>query len=269
MQAFFSKKEKFFSFLCLKPYKTYTAQEKTAMHRHDGWGLRFGFGGEAGEQLSGNLARIQIRRELDDLLQKLLGFTAIVGRKLCTGDPQGNGDLVKLLGIVLDQRLQRFDISLAVGQVLQTLFVEFSVEDHALFHRLAFLQRFQLLLQGKKLVHVRSGGFQIVLLFSAVAKVAYDGEAGEEGLFLILAGLNGKGGEQGNGVVKTALRTVGIGGVQTNRKRDARVLDRNLEQRLIVAQESFDIQMIIETGEQLTVHVERSQILGKDDAAVW
>lgn len=235
------------------------------MHGDMKEGLRFGFRGKAGKKLSGDFARIQIRRKLDDLLQQLFGFTAIVGGKFGAGHPQGEGDLVQLLSVILDQILQHFDVGLAGGQEFQTLLVEFSIEDHALFHRFAFLHGFQLLLEREKLIHVLLGVFQVILLLGAVAQIADDGKTGEEILFFILAGLHDKSGEQCNGVIEAALSAIGVGEMQADRERNVLVLHRDFKLWLVFAQKTFDIQVIVEPGEELAVHIVGSQTLGEND----
>lgn len=227
--------------------------------------LRLSLGRQTGKKLSGNFARIQIRRKLDDLLQQLFGFTAIVGGKFSAGHPQGKGDLVQLLSVILDQILQHFDVGLAGGQESQALLVEFGIEDHALLHRFAFLHGFQLLLEKEQLIHVLLGVFKVVLLLGAVAQIADNGKAGEKLLFFVLAGLDGEGGEQRDGIIEAALSAIGVGEMQANRERNVLVFHRNLKLGFVLTQETFYIQVIVEPGEQLAVHIVCSQTLGEDD----
>ena len=169
---------------------------------------------------------------------------------------------MELLGVALYQPLQYPDVGLAGAQEGQALLVELGAEDHALLFRLAGLHRLEFGLEGKQLVHVLPGGGQVVLLLGAVAQVADDGKAGEQIVLRVFGRLHGEGGEQRDGLVKAAQRAVGVGGVQPHGKRDVLVFDGQLQLGLVVAQKALCVQLVIQPGKKLAVHVERCQVLG-------
>ena len=169
---------------------------------------------------------------------------------------------MELLGVALHEPLQYPDVGLAGAQEGQTLLVELGAEDHALLFRLAGLHRLEFGLEGKQLVHVLPGGGQVVLLLGAVAQVADDGKAGEQIVLRVFGRLHGEGGEQRDGLVKAAQRAVGVGGVQPHGKRDVLIPDGELQLGLVVAQKALRVQLVIQPGQKLAVHVERRQVLG-------
>ena len=169
---------------------------------------------------------------------------------------------MELLGVALHELLQHPDVGLAGAQKGQALLVELGAEDHALLFRLAGLHRLEFGLEGKQLVHVLPGGGQVVLLLGAVAQVADDGKAGEQIVLRVLRRLHGEGGEQRDGLVKAAQRAVGVGGVQPHGKRDVLIPEGQLQLGLVVAQKALRVQLVIQPGKKLAVHVERCQVLG-------
>ena len=207
------------------------------------------FRGQLVKQFFGRLAGVKIGCELHDAGKELFGLAAVVLGQVRAGNPQGGGDAVQLLGVArLYLIAEKLDIGLAGFEQLHTVFVEAGGEGHALLFRLALLHLLKLLFNGEQAVKVLMRRVDVVFLQGAVAQVAGDGKAGERHLFLrILLDLGAL--EQGDGLLKAAVRAVGIGQVQADHQVKLVVLDRNGKQRLIMAEEALGVQLVVQDVE--------------------
>lgn len=78
-------------------------------------------------------AGVEIGRELDDLLEDVLGLAAVLLGQIGARNPQRGGDAVELLGVVLlHLRLERLNVAFAGGEQLHALVVQLAGEGHAL-----------------------------------------------------------------------------------------------------------------------------------------
>ena len=163
--------------------------EKTAALRAAENGLFFGrLGGQRSQQTRGFLAGVKVRRELDDLFQQGFGFAAVLFGKVGAGNPQGGGDAVQLLGVVLlNLRFELLDVSLSGRQQSHALVVQLAGECHALLHGLGFLNVLKLLLEPVKLVEVFFCRGNIAHLFRAIAEIAGNRVAADESLLRLLS----------------------------------------------------------------------------------